>query len=344
MRIALPSKTPLARQASYFAAVLERVRAVPGVSSAGAASDLPLSGNSLNVPVAVADSVVTVAPGEELRAAFRVVTPHYLETIGSTVQGRTFVDDDAAGRPLVALVNETFARRHWPGRQALGMRVRTSEDTDWRTVVGLVRDIHHAGPAGDEGPAIYVPHAQKSEAFLTWMSIAARTTGEPLMLAASVRAAIADVDRHQPVADVRRLADLAAETLALPRLAATIAMVAALGTLVLATLGVGALLSLLVGARTPDFAVRLALGAAPSRLKWSPVVECVTLVGAGGGIGLIAAASMARLIRSLLYGVSPMDPATFAVSLLVLIGIAVAAAIGPARAIARIDPAMTLRS
>jgi ABC-type antimicrobial peptide transport system permease subunit len=176
------------------------------------------------------------------------------------------------------------------------------------------------------------------------MSIAARTTGEPLMLAASVRAAIADVDRHQPVADVRRLADLAAETLALPRLAATIAMVAALGTLVLATLGVGALLSLLVGARTPDFAVRLALGAAPSRLKWSPVVECVMLVGAGGGIGLIAAASMARLIRSLLYGVSPMDPATFAVSLLVLIGIAVAAAIGPARAIARIDPAMTLRS
>jgi len=188
-----------------------------------------------------------------------------------------------------------------------------------------------------------VPHAQKSEAFLTWMSLAVRTATEPLSMSSSVRAAIAGIDRYQPVSDVRPLTDLVNETLTLPRLATTVATVAALGSLVLAALGVGAVLSLLVSARTPDFAVRLALGAAPSRLKWAPVAECVTLVGIGGGVGLIAAGSMARLIRSLLFGVSPLDPATFAVSALVLIGIAIVVA-GPSRAVARIDPTMTLRS
>ena len=342
MRIALPARTPLAQQASYFASVVEHVRNVPGVISAGAVSDLPLSGNSLNVPIAVAGGAAV--PGDELRAGFRVVTPGYLETIGAQVRGRPFDAGDVAGRPLVALVNETFARTHWPGRDAIGMRVRTSEDADWRTVVGLVRDIRHAGPAGEEGPAIFVPHAQKSEAFMTWMSLAIRTSGDPLALAQPVRAAITNVDRYQPVSDVRSLDELVTKAVALPRLAATIAAVAAAGSLVLAVLGIGAALSLLVSARTPDFAVRLALGAPPARLKWTPVVECVLLVGVGGAFGLIGAALLARLMGSLLFGVSPLDTATFAASLVTLIAIALLTAIGPARAIARIDPTLTLRS
>ena len=344
MGIALPSKTPLAQQASYFAAVVERVRHVPGVIEAGAVSDLPLAGNSLNVPVTVADSVSPAPPGDELRAAFRVVTPGYLTTIRAQVRGRAFDDSDVIGRPPVAMVNDTFARLHWPGRNAIGMRVRTSEDKEWRTVVGVVRDIHHVRPSGGEGQVIYIPHAQKSEAFLTWMSLAVRVSGEPLALAPSVRAAIATVDRHQPVSDVRGLGDLVSKAVALPRLAATIAGVAAAGSLALAVLGIGAVLSLLVTARTPDFAVRLALGATPAHLKWTPVIECVTIVAAGGALGLAAAAGLSRLMQSLLFGVSPLDPATFAASVLVMSGIALLAAIGPSRAIARIDPVLTLRS
>lgn len=344
MRVAMPSRTPLAQQAAHFAAVTERVRAIPGVIAAGAVSDLPLSGNSLNVPIAVADSAAPAPPGDELRAHFRVVTPGYLETIRATVTGRDFELGDIAGRPPVAMVNQSFARRHWPGRDPIGQRVRTSEDTDWRTVVGIVGDIHHAGPSGDEGPAIFVPHAQKSEAFLTWMSLAIRAPGDPLALAPAVRAAIAEIDRYQPVSDIRPLDALVDTALALPRLAATIAGVAALGSLLLAAIGIGAVLSLLVSARTPDFAVRLALGARPSRLAWTPVLECVTLVACGGALGLGAAAMLTRLMRTLLFGVSPLDPATFAGSALVLLTIAVVAAIGPSRAIARIDPTMTLRS
>ncbi len=344
MRIALPARTSPAQTAAYFAAVTERVRAVPGVIAAGAVSDLPLSSNSLNVPIAAADTAIARAPDEEVRADFRVITPGYLETIGASVSGRPFEASDVAGRPRVAMINDAFARRHWPGRDPIGLRVRTSADPGWRTVVGIVRDIHHAGPAGIEGPAIYVPHAQKSEAFLTWMSLAIRTTGEPLSLAPAVRSAIAEIDRYQPVSDVRALDDLVRSALALPRLAATIAGVAAAGSLLLAALGIGAVLSLLVSARTPDFAVRLALGARPGRLAWTPVIECVSLVATGGAIGLISAAVLTRWMRSLLFGISPLDPVTFAASVATLLVIAVAVAIGPSRAIARIDPTMTLRS
>jgi putative ABC transport system permease protein len=344
MRIALPANTPLPRQAAYFSSVVDRIRSVPGVITAGAVSDLPLGGNSLNVPIAVADTAAPAAFGDELRSAFRVVTPGYFETIRTPVRGRSFDAADTMGRQPVAMVNDAFVRRHWPDRDPIGLRLRTSADPAWRTVVGVVRDIQHGDLTGNEGPAIFVPHAQKAEGFVSWMWLTVRATGEPIALAQSVRAAIATVDRYQPVSDVRALTALVDEALALPRLATTIAAVAAGGSLLLAAMGIGAVLSLLVAARTPDFAVRLALGAPPARLKWMPVVECVMLVGAGGTLGLIGAVVLARLMRSLLFGVSPLDAATFAMSLATLMAIALLTAIGPARAIARIDPTMTLRS
>jgi putative ABC transport system permease protein len=343
LRIALPFRTPLPQQAAYFTAAVDRVREVPGVIAAGAVSDLPLSGNSLNVPVRVDGSAIASNPDDEIRASFRVVTPGYLETIGARVSGRAFDGGDAAGRPLVALVNEAFASRHWPGRNPIGLRVSTSEDPDWRTVVGIVGNIHHDGARGEEGPAIYVPHAQKSEAFLTWMSLAIRAASDPVALAPPVRAALTTIDRYQPVSDVAPLSASVSRALALPRLAATVAGVVALGTMVLAVIGIGAVLSLLVSARTADFAVRLALGAPPSRLKWTPLIECLTLVGGGAVAGLVAAALLTRLMRSLLFGVAPTDIPTFALSALMLLAVAALTALGPARAIARIDPALTLR-
>ena len=344
LRIALPFKTPLRQQADYFATVLERLREVPGVESAGGVNDLPLSGNSSNVPIAAAGSVLSASPGNELRAAFRVVTPGYLETIGTPVRGRPFGAHDTMGRQPVAMVNDAFARSHWPGLDPIGQRVRTSEDRDWRTVVGVVGNIQHADLIGRDGPAIFVPHAQKSEAFMSWLSIAVRTSGDPLALAPAVRAAIAGVDRHQPVSDVRALDELVAQALALPRLAASIAALAAAGSVLLAALGIGAVLSLTVAARTPDFAVRLALGAAPSRLAWTPMIESLTLVAVGAAAGLTVAIPLARLMRSLLFGVSPLDLPTFAIGALVLMAVAIVTGIGPSRTIARIDPTMTLRS
>jgi putative ABC transport system permease protein len=343
MRVSLPRGTPEARQRQYFDEVLERLRALPAVASAGAMSDLPLSGNSPNVPIAVFEAATPPAAGEEPRADFRVATPGYFETVRTPVRGRTFAAGDAAGGPPVAIVNDALARRHWPTRDALGMRIRTSADQDWRTIVGVAANVHHGAIAEAEGPAIYVPHAQKAEAWMTWMSMAIRTPGDPRDLIAPVRTTLAGVTPNLPVSGIRTLDDLVADALARPRLAAGVSTVAAAGALVLAALGIGAVLSLLVAARTPELAVRLALGARPGRLAWMPVSEALTLVGIGCAVGLVLAGAGGRMLGALLYGVSPYDVLTFGATAVVLLAIGALAALGPARAVLRIDPTLMLR-
>jgi len=342
LRISLPRSMPLDGQRAYFAGVLDRIRSVPGVTGAGATNDLPLSGNSPNVPILVDGR--EPSPGDpELRADFRVITPGYLETVGSAVRGRPFTDRDTPGAPPVALVNDALARRQWPGQDAIGQRIRTSADTAWRTVVGVVRDVHHGGLNTAEGPAIYIPHAQKAEAWMTWMSMAVRTTDSPMTKAAAVRAAIASVDRNQPVSDVMTLSQLVSDALALPRLAAAVAAAVSLIALLLAAFGTGAVLSRLIAARIPEFGLRLALGANPARLAWTPVWEVVRLVGAGSLAGLLVAAGSSRLLAGLLHDVSPFDGPTYAVALAVIVMTGVAAAIGPAMRVARIAPVIALR-
>jgi putative ABC transport system permease protein len=342
LRISLPrSRTPESQRA-YFADVLERVGALPGITGAGASNDLPLGGNSMSVPIAF-DGIDRPAGDPEVRAAFRVITPGYLEAVGSPVRGRSFATTDTAASSPVALVNESLARRYWPEREALGMRIRTSEDNAWRTVVGVVGNVHHDGLAIEEGPALYVPHAQKAEAWMTWMSVVVRTLDDPLAHAPSIRAAIAAVDRNQPVSNVTTLDQIVNTSLALPRLAAWVATAVSAIALLLAAFGIGAVLTRLVAARKPELGVRLALGADPKKLIWTPVIEAVWLVTAGGLIGLLAAAASGRLLSALLYDVSAYDLPTFAGTLLVLAMTAVVAAIGPARAVGRVDPITILR-
>ena len=222
--------------------------------------------------------------------------------------------------------------------------MRTSEDKEWRTVIGVVRDVHHGGLTVGEGPTVYVPHAQKAEAWMTWMSLAIRTSDDPLRNAAAIRAAVAEVDRNQPVSDVMKLEQLVDDALALPRLAAFIAIAVAGITLLLAAAGLASTLSLFVSARTPEFSVRLALGAVPSVLAWRTIREAVTLVSIGATVGFAAAIAAGRVMASLLHDVSAYDAATFAGALLILLTTAVLTAIGPARTVARIDPSLTLRS
>ena len=223
------------------------------------------------------------------------------------------------------------------------MRIRTSEDKTWRTIVGVVRNVHHDGLAVDEGPALYLPHAQKAEAWMTWMSLAIRTLDDPLTQAGAVRAAIAAVDRNQAVSNVQTLEQIVNASLALPRLAASIATAVSAIALLLAAFGIGAVLSRLVAARKPELGVRLALGADPAKLIWTPVIEALWLVTAGGVIGLLVAAGSGRLLSALLYDVSAYDLPTFAGTLAVLAVTAALAAIGPARAVARLDPITILR-
>ena len=343
LKISLPRGTPSERQTAYFSDVLERLRSVTAVTAVGAASDLPLAGNSLNVPIAI-DGVVRDRSDPEVRAAFRVITPGYLEAIGAAVRGRAFEPPDGPAAEPVAIVNDALARQHWPDVNPIGQRLRTNEDQQWRTVVGVVRDVHHGGLTESEGPTIYVPHAQKAEEWMTWMSVAVRTAGDPLRHATAIRAAVAEADHNQPVSDVMTLQRRVDEALALPRLAAFIATTVAGITLLLAAAGLASTLSLFVSARTPEFSVRLALGAVPARLAWRTVSEAVRLVAAGSALGLAIAAAAGSVIASLLYDISAYDFATFAGAAAILLLTAVVTAIAPARAVARIDPSLTLRS
>jgi len=343
MKISLPRGTSRDRQTAYFTNVLEGLRHLPAVTSAGAASDLPLAGNSLNVPIAI-EGVVQLDSDREARAAFRVITPGYLEAITAAVGGRAFdAHDGPASRP-VAIVNEALAQQYWRDANPIGKRIRTSEDTEWRTVVGVVRDVHHGGLTVGEGPTVYIPHAQKAEAWMTWMSLAIRTSDDPLSNAAAIRAAVADVDRNQPVSDVMKLEQLVDDALALPRLAAFISIVVAGITLLLSAAGLASTLSFFVSARTPEFSVRLALGAVPSLLAWVTIREAITLVGIGAMVGLVAATAAARMMAAWLHDVHAFDVPTFATAPLILLASAVLTAIAPARSVARIDPSLTLRS
>ena len=193
MKISLPRGTAGARQTAYFTSVLDRLQSVASVMTVGAASDLPLAGNSLNVPIAIG-GVVRVESDPDVRAAFRVITPGYLEAIGASVRGRAFDAHDGPASGPVAIVNDTLAQQHWPDASPIGKRLRTSDDKEWRTVIGVVRDVHHGGLTVAEGPTVYVPHAQKAEAWMTWMSLAIRTSDDPLRHAAAIRAAC-EVDR-----------------------------------------------------------------------------------------------------------------------------------------------------
>ncbi|MEO8678285.1 MAG: ABC transporter permease [Vicinamibacterales bacterium] len=342
LRISLPRGRTAASQTAYFNDVLERITALPGIVGAGATNDLPLAGNDMSVPILL-DQREHEAGDPETRASFRVITPGYLDTLGAPVRGRAFGRLDIPTSAPVAIVNDSLVRKYWPGLDPLGRRIRTSEDLQWRTVVGVVPDVHHGGLAAGEGATIYVPHAQKSETWMTWMALTIRSQGDPLDQASAVRAAIATVDRLQPVSDVRSLDQIVNAAVAMPRLAAVVAGAVSLVALLLAAVGIGAVLSRMVAARRPELALRLALGANPARLMWTPVIEAVSLVTLGTSVGLLAAAGGGRFLATLLFDVSPYDAPSFAATLGVLIATAAIAAIGPSRAVVRVDPVSALR-
>ncbi|HEX5217507.1 MAG TPA: ABC transporter permease [Vicinamibacterales bacterium] len=329
-------------QATYFDAIFERVAHAPGVSAVAAISDLPLRGNTVSLPIAIEGRPKPPGQAEPL-AALRIVTANYLEVVRTPLRrGRFFHSLDLPTSPNVAIINDAAAQRFWPGRDAIGARFRIGGDQDWRTVVGVVDDVHHDGPTQVEGPAVYVPHRQKAETWLTWMWLVVRSDNPRATLSA-IRPAIASVDRNQPVSQVADLDDLAAASVAVPRLTALAALVTALATLTLAAAGAGAVLRQSMSLRRREFAVRLALGAPPRTLTGLPVLDAVGLVGSGGAAGVMIAFAGLRLLGSRLPDLPAFRSETALVPGAVLLIVAIVIAIGPARRLARLQTADILR-
>jgi putative ABC transport system permease protein len=338
-----PPASQIAAVTSFYSDVLDRVRALPGVESASAATLLPLAGGRDQYGLHIAGR--PQANPEEAPAAHRfVVQPGIFETLRvPLLRGRTLDARDAAGRTNVAVINRSLADDLFPGEDPLGHQVMLGlPSAPVRTIVGVVGDVRHEGLHMAPGYQVWVPQAQWAWAE-PMLTLTVRTAGEPLRLAVSVRRLVRERDAAQPVTNVRAYTALVAESTGTRRFAAALLAAFAGTSLLLAVVGLYGALGVVVRQRRREIGLRLALGAAAAEISRMVLVQGMRPVAAGLALGLLAAAASAQGLRALLFQVEARDPLTFVVAAAVLSAFALVACVLPAWRAARVDPATMLR-
>jgi putative ABC transport system permease protein len=332
---------------SFYQAVEREVAAIPGVASMALGGNLPLDGWDIGQGFAVVGDP-PIEPSRMPAAHYQIVGASYFRTLGiDIVRGRAFGEHDTAQAQPVCIVNEEFVRRHLRGREPIGtvvgvqnMAMTGASELVPREIVGVIRQVA-TEPGEKERPLeIYVPMAQNP-----WFSasLSVRTAGDPMSFLPAVKAAIARVDKDQPVTRVRTLEEVAAEATSQPRFRAELVGLFAMLALALASVGIFGVLAFSVGQRSREFGIRVALGARTHDVLRLVLAGALKMTGAGVAIGLVAAALLTRFLSTLLFAVQPIDPATFAGTAAVLAVAALLACALPAWRAARIDPAITLR-
>ncbi len=331
---------------ALFERVVEAVRAVPGVEKAALTSLLPLGGTSLEMYGVFTES--TAGSSENAGVAFRyTVTPEWFETMGiPLMRGRLLGADDRPGAPQAVLINESFAARRFAGRDPIGERVRIGPfnrpDFPPGTIVGVVGDVKQTSLAASTD-AFYVALGQWARVDPE-QSLAVRTTGDPASFVEPIKQAIWSVNPSLPLERITTMSGLVADSEAQRSFALTIFAAFGLAALLLAGVGVYGVIEGSVTERTREIGVRSALGATPARLAAFVVGQGLGLTAVGIALGVLAAAGATQLITSLLFGVEPFDPVTYAGVVALLLGVAFVACYAPAARAARVDPAITLRA
>ncbi len=319
-------------------ALEQRLAAIAGVRAVGATSHLPLSGRDSRLGVTIEGRESTDEP---TRAHPRVITPGYFQVMGiPIVSGRRFSRQDGENAPLVAIVNQTMAKRYWPDASPVGRRVRIGRTPAMREIVGVVRDIKHWGLDSRVNPEIYVPAPQ-----FPWedMSFVLATDGDPRALASAVGPVVQSFDRDLPVSDVRTMEEVTRHSVASRRAALTLTAAFGLLALVLAAAGIYGVMAHLVALRTSEIGLRMTLGAPPRRVMALVLREALLQSALGLGLGLSASVLLMRLLQSMLYEVTPGDPLTMASVAAVLLTTAILATLVPAVRAMRVNPADALR-
>jgi putative ABC transport system permease protein len=326
----------------FYAQALEAVRQVPGVTAAEFTSQLPLSGDSDIYGVQFESSPND--PAQDHGAYRYAVTPGYLETIGIPLRrGRLLDAHDVAGAPVSVLINESFAKRKFPGQDPIGQRVHVGRtDLPWYTIVGVVGDVKQTSLAVTQADAVYITPTQWYFADNA-MSLVVRTRGEAASLAPAIRSAIWSVDKDQPIIRVATMDQLLAESAAERRFALILFQAFALVALVLAATGIYGVLSGSVTERTREIGVRLALGASRGDILALVVRQGMTLTGLGVVIGLSGALVASQAIVTMLFGISRLDPITYLSVIGLVMGVSVIACWVPARRATKVDPLVALR-
>jgi putative ABC transport system permease protein len=345
MRVSLPGARypePL-KKAEFYASLVERVRALPGVESAAATISLPLNGSNLSVGRSFVREGRPLAPESSEDAAYSVITPEYFRAMRIPLRaGRDFNDRDDAGSTMVAVINEPLARKIFPGEDPLGKHITVWRDEEFpREIVGVVGETKPNGLDSEPKLQVYVPERQDAD----WggMSLVVRAQGDPEALTQAVRNEVRALDRDQPVYDVKTLERVVADSTAYRRLAAVLMAGFACVALVLACVGLYGVISYAVARRTHEIGIRMALGARPRDVLRMVLRQGGALVLAGVGVGVAAALAATRALASMLYEVSAADATVYAFVALLLAAVALVACLVPARRATKVDPMEALR-
>jgi predicted permease len=332
---------------AFYEAALTAVRALPGVTGAALTSQLPLSGD-LDAYGYIFAAFPEKQPGEDGAAMRYSVTPGYLDVMGiPLLRGRLLDATDRADAPQAFVISESLARQTFGDADPIGQRVRFGPESDgtrpWGTVVGVVGDVKQQSLASLDAAAFYVPSAQ-----WRWVdpvqSLVVRTSGDAAALASAVKSAVWSVDRNKPITRVATMEQLIRRTAAERRFASVIYGTFAVAALLLAAVGLYGVISGRVAERTREIGIRSALGATRGEIVRSVLSNGLLLTAIGVAIGVAGAFAASRLLQTLLYGISPADPATYVSVIALLGGVAALSCWAPARRAAAVDPAITLRA
>jgi predicted permease len=329
----------------FYTLVIERIRTLPGVESAAGIQLLPVTTGNWSFPVYPQGQ--DVAEGSSPPSAnFRVITPGWFETLRiPKLQGRVIAASDKAGAPAAAVINRAFAERFWPGQDAIGKTVRIFSRTgEVFTVVGIVGDVHQNALNQPPRPEMYTNNEQLGWTVSLFLAVRFRDARDPMTHAAAVRDAVRAVDADAPIAQMDALQTVVGRSAATTRFLTALLLFFGCLAAALGAIGVYGVTAWAVARRTPEFGVRLALGASRAAVLLAATRRGLVPVAMGLSFGAAGALFAGRLLNQLLFQVSPRDPLTILAVTLLLATVALAALLAPAWRATRVDPTRALRS
>jgi putative ABC transport system permease protein len=343
LRLSLPQKKYALpeQQTAFVNALLDRVKALPGVQAAGVTHSMPLVGDyvlGFNI-----EGRPAIAPSDLPSTNYYAVTPDYFRAMGiRLIRGRTFTPQDDAKAPRVAIINETMARQHFPNEDPIGKRINITNGPDtWREIIGIVGDIKQYGVDKATSAQAYDPFAQVP---FSSLNVVVRTTGSPAALLGALRPTVYAVDKDQPIGAIRPLEEIVADSIARQRFAMTLLTVFSLVALVIAAVGIYGVMAYSVVQRTGEFGIRMALGAQQGDVLRLVLMQGGKLIGLGLIIGLAATLAASRAMGSMLFNTSAQDPLTLGTITVLLGAVALVACLLPANRATKVNPIEALRT
>jgi len=344
------------RVAEFMESNIARIEQIPGVKAAGCVSSLPLQGENWGKLFVALDRPIPPSMDQLDHIQYRAVLGDYFAALHiPLIKGRLLNDHDRKDSPYVVVVNQTLAKKYWPQQDPIGKTVLLSPPetilppgmappgyhAQKFTVVDVVGDAHYGAMNDAPLPLVYASVLQHDSNMSP--SFAVRTDGDPLLVATSIRSVLKQIDKDIPMARVMTMEDTVSNSIAQPRLETILLGLFGALALILASVGIYGVLAYSVSQRTSEIGIRMALGAPRSSVLGMVLSQGLRVAGIGMAIGFVLAFALTRLMASILFSVSPTDPATFAVVFLVLAMIAMLACYLPARRATKVDPLVALR-